>query len=390
MSPRKASLRVAHAKACRNAGATSLDSLKGCRCTPSYYVFHRDRDGRPVKSKRVKDRAVADTMLRNEQREIDEGRGGTKRRKEIDFNEWADIYEEILESRVEGGTMKPRTRDGYVQTLDRGREAFGTTDLEEIGPSELRRFDAKGIAPASRLRYLRELSACLQAAVDENKDYLEKNPVPAFKKSLKLKKPKRGKAPYEIDELPRLYAELANDDDKVYLFASRFSAETGLRLGELIGLEWTDISLLDKPMISVVRQYHDGLTPKSGRARRFRLTREAAQVLEEWLQVVGPREKGLVFPMSAQVLQDRVEDARDAAGIPKLSPDPRMVDEQGKPLKRSFHSLRYSCAALMLNRGYGFEAVMATTGHSRAELTEMYGLQSEAMLDALYDAVEQG
>jgi hypothetical protein len=31
---------------------------------------------------------------------------------------------------------------------------------------------------------------------------------------------------------------------------------------------------------------------------------------------------------------------------------------------------------------------MATTGHSRAELTEMYGTQSEAMLDALYDAVE--
>jgi integrase len=392
VSPRRASLRVAHQLKCPKSGSTSLNSLKGCRCQPSYYVFQRDRDGRPVKSKRVRDKRTAETMLRDAQRDIDEGRSGLKRQVDIDFNAWAAKYEEIIEDRVRRGDMKPRTQEAYLQTNDRGRKAFGSSYLHEIGPSELRRFDSLGrgnITPASRLRYLRELGACLQAAIDENKGYLDVNPVPPFKKRLGLKKPKRGKAPFELEELPRLYAELAKDENKVYVHAARFSAEAGLRLGELIGLEWTDVSLLDKPMVNVARQYEDnGLTPKSGKARRFRLTKDAAQVLEDWLQVVGPRATGRVFPMSAQVLQDRVEKARENAGIPKLSPDPRMVDEQGKPLKRSLHSLRYSCAALMLNRGYGFEAVMATTGHSRAELTEMYGTQSQNMLDALYDQVE--
>jgi integrase len=386
VSPRKASLRVAHAKACRNATKTTLDSLKGCNCQPSYYVFHRDRDGAVVKSQRVKDRAVADKLLRDAQRDLDEGRVGLKREQNITFDEWADMYEEILKAK----NLKARTVDGYKAVIDRARDVFGTSWLREIGNSELRRFDKTlgKVRPASRLRYYRELSACFSQALKERKGWLGENPVPPFVATLNLRKPKRGKAPFETEELPRLYAELEKDDDKVYLYAARFSAEAGLRLGELIGLEWQDVSLLDKPRITVARQY-DGITPKSGKARRFRLTKEAAQVLEEWIEVTGARSTGKVFPLSAQVLQDRVESARKAAGIPKLSPDPGMVDEQGNPLKRSFHSLRFSCAALMLNRGYPFEAVMATTGHSRQELTEMYGAQSEAMLDAMYDRVEQ-
>src|SRR5262249_9127464 len=65
MTPRKASLRVAHARACTNATASSPSSLKGCPCQPSYYVFQRDRNGRPIKSQRVKTRKTADAMLRN-------------------------------------------------------------------------------------------------------------------------------------------------------------------------------------------------------------------------------------------------------------------------------------------------------------------------------------
>jgi hypothetical protein len=38
MTPRKASLRVAHSSKCANRNATALKSLKGCTCKPSYYV----------------------------------------------------------------------------------------------------------------------------------------------------------------------------------------------------------------------------------------------------------------------------------------------------------------------------------------------------------------
>ena len=63
MTPRKASLRVAHQGSCPHANATTLASLKGCRCSPSFYTFHRGRDGKPVKGERVKDRKTAERSL---------------------------------------------------------------------------------------------------------------------------------------------------------------------------------------------------------------------------------------------------------------------------------------------------------------------------------------
>src|SRR5216684_615878 len=98
MTPRTASLRVAHQGTCPNATKTALTSAgraSGCKCAPSFYTFHRNRDGKPEKGSRIKSRQVADRALRKLQVEIDESRVGQSRPKELTFNEWADKYEAI-------------------------------------------------------------------------------------------------------------------------------------------------------------------------------------------------------------------------------------------------------------------------------------------------------
>src|SRR5437868_2424548 len=97
MTPRRASLRVAHQAGCPNATKTSIDSLKGCKCKPSYFTFHRGRDGRAVKGARVKDRQVAERALRKVQVTIDEDRTDQARPKNETFDEWADEYLTIIE-----------------------------------------------------------------------------------------------------------------------------------------------------------------------------------------------------------------------------------------------------------------------------------------------------
>src|SRR5262245_26138335 len=124
MSPRKASLRVAHQRNCRNATLTSLKSLTGCTCQPSYYVFSRDRDGKPVKGSEVKDRRIADRALKKAQDNIDEGRVGIVREKNITFDDWATQYEAILDVRIAAKELHPRTKRSYASTLARGRDAF--------------------------------------------------------------------------------------------------------------------------------------------------------------------------------------------------------------------------------------------------------------------------
>ncbi len=88
------------------------------------------------------------------------------------------------------------------------------------------------------------MSACLTVAVGDG--WLDVNPVPRFTKASKFRVPKRGKAPFEDAELERLWVELGKlDEEEVYLYACRFSFETGARLGELIGLDWQNVDLLN-------------------------------------------------------------------------------------------------------------------------------------------------
>ncbi len=211
-------------------------------------------------------------------------------------------FERILDGRIASGELHPRTKGSYASTLNRGREAFGSLYLREIGNPELRRFldPFTKLKPASRLRYLRELSACLTVAVGDR--YMEVNPVPAFTKATKLKPPKRGKAPFEDGELERLWTELGKveqDEERVHLYACRFSAETGLRLGELIGLDWPNVDLLHG-RVRVEHQWDDGtgslIEPKDREPRVVYLTPQARTVLDEWTAIVGVRTEGPVFP----------------------------------------------------------------------------------------------
>jgi integrase len=397
MSPRKASLRVAHGRTCPNENLTALESLSrkpktsasgrvlshGCTCEPSYYVATRDRDGRTVKSKRVRDRRTAERALAAAQRDIDEGRVGLSKPKEITFDEWADAFETILDSRIRSGELHPRTKQSYASTLDRGREAFGSLHLREIGNPDLRRFlePFETLRPASRLRYLRELSSVLTVAIGDG--YLDRNPVPAFTRATKLKAPKRGKAPFEDAELERLWTELGSLDDKVYLYACRFSAETGARLGELIALDWPNVDLLNS-RVRIAHQWDDReglIEPKDREPRTIYLTPQARTVIEEWTKIVGAKDEGPVFPspeggrLGRRVLQRRFEEAREAAGIAKLHPEIR--------LPRTLHSLRYTTSVLMQRRGYHPRLIEATLGHGSLELTYgVYGGWTPDMLAA--------
>jgi integrase len=379
---RMVSLRVAHGKDCPNSTKTALTSVgrgSGCTCQPSYYTFQRTDSGGVLKGPRVKDRQAAERALTAAQRELDEHRAGVAPRPDVTFNEWADEFDRILDQRVRAGTMKRRTAVGYRETMAHGREAFGAISLNAIGPAELRRFLDRFAKqqPASRLRQLRQLSVVFQTAAKERvggRKILEENPVPDFTKDQRLEAPKRGKAPFEDGELERLYAAL-RQFEPVYLWATRFAVETGVRLSELVALEWADVSLSERTVrVDATWDAVDGrVMPKDGEQRVIYLTADAQAVLEGWVaaHTDGPPTDGPVFtdPITSgrlvpRQLQRRLAAAMKLAGIPKEHPQLR--------LPRSWHSLRYTTSNVMQRRGYHPRLIEATLGHSSLELT--YGV----------------
>lgn len=392
MTPRTASLRVAHQRKCANASRTAPESVKGCTCDPgkrAYYVTWRDRSGATRKSPRVRDRREAEKFLRAQQVKIDQGRIGTEPDRNQDFPDWADAYIEILEQRP---GVKSETVRAYRKTLKIAKDAIGYVPVRHIGNPELRRFHEKvaHTAEATQLKNLAQLGACLTAAVDEG--LADKNPVGPFRKSLRLHAAS-GTPPFTDGELERLYGAL-RDEEPVYLALVKVMVATGLRVGEAIALDWSAIDLgANKLRVMHTYNWADGLTlPKDREQRTVYLTGEAEQVFADWLEVAGAHEAGIVFPaprsrtyVSATYLGAVVRAAIATAGIPKLDA------ASGRP-RKPLHSLRATFTRRMLEGGKSPLFVQRQLGHANLELTaNVYGQWSEeAMLAEAQRGEENG
>jgi integrase len=396
MTPRRASLRLAHSAACKNAGKTSLASLKGCTCPkgPSYYVFHRNSLGKAVKGERVRDRQVADRELRKVQVGIDEGKLGHAKPVDKTFRAWADEYLGIIEAHG----RKAATVRAYRPTLSYANAAFGELALREVGKSELRQLVAKIRAndgsDATVSKHLRHLGAIFQQAADDS--LIATNPVPKFKKSLRLKVT-GGVAAFTDDELARLWTAMEREKaEPVYVAICKAAVTTGARQGELIGANLDDLDLLNGRL--EIRHHYDresgALTsPKDGEARTLYLIPPARAVLEDWIaKRPGFHHGGTdpIFPaprsggrLNGQYLTRVVANAMEKATAPIPS-----VGEGGRP-RKPFHALRASYDRLMLERGRHPQWVQGQLGHSSADLTlNAYGAWSAEAQAAEADKVE--
>jgi integrase len=395
MTPRKASLRVAHQAHCPHASKTSLDSLKGCKCSPSYYVLNRRPDGTIEKGPRVKDRQVAERALRKVQVSIDEGRVGQSKPKDKTFSVWAAEYLDIIEA----NGRKQATVRAYEGTINGyGDPTIGSTPLRQIGNPELRRVVKKirdnGGGDATVSKHLRHLGAIFQAAEDDGLIPRDPgNPVPLFKKALRLKVT-GGVESFTDAELARLWASLAAlEADAVYVALCKASVVTGMRQGELIGANLEDVDLLNG-VIRVERHYdRESATltlPKDGEKRTVYLIPPARALLEEWMALQGDRGGSEpLYPapkggrVNGQFLTKLVVKAME-----KAKPPIPKVGESGRD-RKPFHAFRSTFDRLCRERGQNPEFIQAQMGHSDPRLTLVhYGQWSEVAKQAEAGRVE--
>jgi integrase len=152
----------------------------------------------------------------------------------------------------------------------------------------------------------------------------------------------------------------------------------GLRLGEVLGLRWSDIDL-DGGTLLVRRQLRrvgGELTfsaPKSSRSRRtVSLPGSAMDALARHRQAQTVTTiDGLVFPSTVGTPMEPRGLQRHWTGVSataKRRATPCLRDQLGMPTVR-LHDLRHSAASLMLAGGVPMRAVMETLGHASMTLT---------------------
>lgn len=270
----------------------------------------------------------------------------------------ADAAAEWLRWAEHDRACKPSTLSDYRLTAARITRDLGELRLEDVTPELLERW--KGTLTASNrtvAKYLVVLHGIFQRAMKVWG--LPKNPAadverPRFRVSDDID----AFSPEEVHALVR--AAGSEQDACLYLTA----AFTGLRLGELLALQWRDVDFSGEA-IRVRRSYnvHGGVgTPKSGKVRSVPMVPEVAQALarlakREWFT----GDEDLVFAgdlgkyLDASALRERYKAALERASLRRLR----------------FHDLRHTFGTLAVKRAE-IPAVQAWMGHAHVGTTMRY------------------
>jgi integrase/recombinase XerD len=245
-------------------------------------------------------------------------------------------------------------------------------DVESVSEPLLLDFldavQAKGLTEKSRARLLSTLKRFFRWAYQNEKIGLDP--------TLKLSAPKLPHSIPSVLSEAQIEALLNAPDEQTPLgLRDRAILElmyaTGLRVSELVGLTFEQVSL-SAGMVQVVG--------KGGKERIVPMGDIAIEAMEDYLQRARPelvRQKKVptVFvsrigrPMTRQTLWHRIKNLAEQAGITaKLSP----------------HGLRHAFATHLINHGADLRTVQLLLGHSDLSTTQIYTHVAKARLQSVH------
>lgn len=141
---------------------------------------------------------------------------------------------------------------------------------------------------------------------------------------------------------------------------------TGLRLGEILALEWEDLDIKNKTL-SITKQVQriDGIlqaeTPKTKNSiRTIAISSDCATALGR-LKLRQARGTTLMFP------SPETGTYRDQNAVTRKFK--RMLRRAGLPQEVRFHDLRHTCATIALEEGVEIKALSSMLGHSDVAFT---------------------
>ncbi len=257
------------------------------------------------------------------------------------------------------------------------RPAFGHVLLRDLQTEATDDYIAarKNLAAHTVANHLTLLATMVRVAVEELK-WLHAAP--------KIRKPR----PNPDDDIDQPWLKNASDIHRVLEAASAeidradplsevpyvcyFTAvHTGLRAGEIAGLQWIDVDL-ERRTIHVRRSY-DGKTKTRGSRRFVPIVDALLPVLRAWKLRCPPTQTKLVFPNtagnmfdeSARIFQEVLHRVLDRAGFERPT--------EGQYVHAiHFHSFRHTFACHWRLNGGPLEDLIRVLGHVEKPMTEYY------------------
>jgi integrase len=206
-------------------------------------------------------------------------------------------------------------------------------------------------APKTVNNVLTVLSTLLKRAVD----WGELARLPCAIKL--LPNPKKTMGFHDFDQYERLLTVARKRDPQAYVMVL-LGGDAGLRLGEIIALEWRDVDLAARRLTVQRSEWLGHVTvPKGGRSRQLPMTQRLTAALKASRHLRSDRV--LCLPDGSSITRDRVikavRGAQRVAGI-----------EQG------VHILRHTFCSHLAMKGAPARAIQELAGHADLSTTQRY------------------
>lgn len=211
-----------------------------------------------------------------------------------------------------------------------------------------------GSTPHTRKATLKLLRRILQMAVDTQKITI--NPCAG----IKVKAPINDQKVLNQNEVATLLVQ-AQIQNHYFYDVWVLALKSGMRSGELIALEWSDVDMESK-VIHVSKSWSskNGLKEtKSGRTRVVPISNDLMQFLKELKIKTDPKDKHVLPRLVEWMRGDQAKVLRDFCkriGITSVR----------------FHDLRATFITNLLSQGVSLAKVMSIVGHNQIETTNEY------------------
>jgi integrase len=321
-----------------------------------YYVWFTDEYGRKQKiSTRSKVKSDALNFLQG----VKEG----QRNQKLSRISLSRFTAEFLH--YSASVHRPNTQDTFKSTLGEFERWTGDLPMHRIGVREIECFLAKKKTKASE-HTMRKYFVTLSSAFERARrwGYVAKNP---FKEVEKPKTKELQPAHFSKVEFYQLIATIEDNELKGLCIVA---VSTGLRMSELISLEWTSVDFVRK-VITV--QNSEDFTTKSRKNRVIPMNESI------WRLLALRKETAiceLVFHEGGRKY-DRIRLSKSFK---------RCVIAAGLDDKLHFHSLRHTFATWLVQNGVGIYEVQKLMGHSTIAVTQVYAHLAPS---ELHSAVEK-
>ena len=318
-----------------------------------YHVIYRDVNGKRIaKSLKTSDKKLAKDLAR--EIEVKAKRGLLQDPQKKDKDTFLTEYEKTVTNR------KAHTNTNESYAINRFLGSIDAKTINAVKPDDVRAYMTgfKKKAPQTFNNTLGVIKRFFKFAVDSG--YLLKNPADGIKR---LPMPRNPPKFYTDQEFNRIEKVLEGQTGKPAhpLYPMVVTARyTGLRLGELIHLEWQDFEW-DKKQVKVLNKEQYGHTVKNHKAR-------VVPVMDELRDKLLPfiRKEGLCFPVPS------TGEKYNHQGPRRVLRQILRKAEIPKRKREGWHDFRHTFGSLLGQKGVSMLKIKEWMGHSSLAVTEIY------------------